>query len=379
MALIGRYERLRLANHFSDEVKKRLAQEREEFRLVESAPGTWQFVPTDYLVHKVTALDDGSAAWTVRNRYAAQAARLRIQALYAVEPYESADALLLTDFSKEGEFAVRAAANGVTHELAASKEQVKVGAASGRLAAKNAGTARRGAWAKAGKAFAPHVDLRQHAALGLWVHGDGKGALLNVQLSNPLHYWPTCDEHYVKLDFTGWRYFELLLRERDADAYGDHAWPYGDIYSVYRSPLIRDHVSELNLYVNEVPPQDGIACHLSPIRALRTAKVKLQNPSVEIGGKRLVFPVALESGSYIEFASPTDCKLYDERGAVVQDVKPQGDAPTLAAGDSQVKFACDGAPVPAAPPGKGQPAGPYRPRARVTLITAGEPFGGRSR
>ena len=365
LTLIGHYERLRLSGYFAESVREKLRKERDEFRLVHAPDGGWHFLPTDYAEHKVTGLGDGSAAWDVTNRFGAQPAALRIQALYAVEPYDSPGAVVLADFAAEGEFPVRAAAKGVAHTLGPAAEQVKVGKTSGRVSAKSTRGARRSAWARMGKRFEPHLDLRKHGALGLWIHGDGKGQLLNLQLANPRQYYRTLDEHYVTVDFTGWRYVELLLRERDADRFGDYQWPYGGIYSIYRAPLVRNHVSELNLYLNDLPPNDRATCHLSPIKALRTRKVKLLNPSIEIGGRRIVFPVALESGSSIEFTPPADCKLRDERGAVVQDVQPQGKPLLLAAGENPVKFACEA------------PAG-CRARARVTVITSGEPLRGRA-
>jgi len=134
--------------------------------------------------------------------------------------------------------------------------------------------------------------------------------VLNFQLTNPLQYWPTFDEHYVTVDFTGWRYFELHLKERDAERYGDYSWPYGDAYSVYRNPLIRHSVSALSLYYTNLPADREARCHITPIKALPVARMKLANPVVSIGGKRIVFPVALESGQYIEMTSLSDCKLY---------------------------------------------------------------------
>ncbi|MDD4870298.1 MAG: hypothetical protein PHR77_07035 [Kiritimatiellae bacterium] len=56
----GRYERLRLANYFTPEVKARLREPGREFRLKQAESGFWQFVPTDYVDHRVTGLPDGS-------------------------------------------------------------------------------------------------------------------------------------------------------------------------------------------------------------------------------------------------------------------------------------------------------------------------------
>lgn len=60
LTMIGRYERLRLAGYFPEEVLARLRVPREEFRLNQARKGVWQFIPTDYAKHKVTGLKDGS-------------------------------------------------------------------------------------------------------------------------------------------------------------------------------------------------------------------------------------------------------------------------------------------------------------------------------
>jgi len=361
LELFGRYERLRRSGRCPESLKERLKKEKDDFRLVADADGSCEFLPTDYAAHKITGPDDGSAAWTLTNRFAAQPLGVKIEALFSVEPYDAAGALVLADFADAGQFAATAAAHGVTHSIRPSQEQVKAGAASGCYSAKSTQDARRGAWCKTAKAFSPPLDLKQRDALGVWVYGDGKGALLNIQLTNLPQFWQTYDEHYVSIDFRGWRYFELPLRERDAERYADYSWPYQNAYAVYRSPLIRSHVDSLNLYLNELPPKETVTCYLGPIKALHTVKAKLTNPSIEIGGRRLVFPVTLESGSYLEFHSAGACRVYDERGRRLQDVKLTTSPPAVAAGANEVRFACEA------------PAG-TRPRAKVTFTTSGEPI-----
>ena len=103
----------------------------------------------------MTSLADGTSTWTVQNRYAAQPAKLRVEALYACQPYDTPEGVLVTDFAKPEDFGVRAAAAGITHGLAASAEQVKAGAISASFTAKNATATRRGAWAKVGRVFTP--------------------------------------------------------------------------------------------------------------------------------------------------------------------------------------------------------------------------------
>lgn len=358
LATIGRYERLRRSAYFAESVKQRLRAEREDFRLEQAPDGAWQFVPVDYSSHKVTGLEDGSTKWVVHNRFGAQPLKVRIEALYCVEPYETATALTLAHFTKADEFSVRTAAPQSVHALEPSGEEVKAGNASGRYRAKNGGASRQGAWTQVAKRFNPPLDVQSYEALGFWIRGDGKGELVNVQLTNPPQFWTTYDEHYLTVDFQGWRYVELLLRERDAERFGDYVWPYGDIYSVYRSPLIRSHLSQLSLYYNNLPPGDEVTCYFSPIKALRCVKGKLGHPTLSVADKKILFPVDLESGSSIECDSPETCRLYDERGALVKTFQPQGEWPSLASGKNDLAFWCT-------PPEK------LRARAKITVIATG--------
>ncbi len=362
---IGNCERLRLANYFNEEVKTRLREQREEFRLVQDDDGQWKFLPTDYLQHKVTGVDDGTGTWKVTNRFAAQPLRLRIQALYSAFPYDDPSSMPLAEFANEDEFSPHGAAPTVDCTLKSVAEPIKSGKASGRLTASNAGNSPVGAWGRWIKPFEPVANLTSYDALGLWVHGDGKGELLNLQLTNLPEYFRTLDDHYIKIDFEGWRYFELLMRERDAAAYHDYQWPYGAHCVLHRSPLVRKAVSKLTLYLNNLPAGDKVDCCLSPVKALRTRKVTLRNPAIEIGGRSLVFPVELVSGMYIEFDALDDCRVYDERGELIERLKPQGEVPVLEPNDNRVTFTCEGT--------EG-----FRRRAEVTLITSGSPLEGRA-
>ena len=358
LEMIGRYEKLRLSGYFSAAVRERLRVPREDFRLAQGPDGEWGFIPTDYLSRKVVASDETRRRWTVRNRFAAQPVKLRIQALYAAESYASERAVLLADFSAPDAFSRQRAARGVTCALTPSAEHVEVGKVSARYTATNTTAERRGAWACVSKTFSPDLNIGPCAALGVWVRGDGKGEVINFQLRSPALYHGAYDEHIVEIDFVGWRYFELLLRERSADEHYDHVWPYRSAMKVGRSPLDRRHVNELNIYYNNLPPGEQVECTISAIKALPVVKANWVNPRVVIGNARLDFPVTMSSGQYLEFLSAAECVLRDESGALLQSVSPTGEIPTLGAGDNTVEFGCDAEPSPT-------------PRARVTAITEG--------
>ncbi|MFO7905589.1 MAG: LamG-like jellyroll fold domain-containing protein [Planctomycetota bacterium] len=360
-SMIGNYERLRLANYFSESVKEKLREQRQEFQLGRSDEGAWELVPTDYLDHKVTGLENGTHAWTITNRYDPQPLKLRIQALYSAYPYDDEKSLKLADFGTPDTFKPAGAASKVEFGTKLAEVKPPQGQHGLSFWSINNGDSPVGAWARAVKTWDPVVDMTPYDALGVWVHGDGKGELLNVQLTNQPEYFNTRDDHYVKIDFEGWRYFELLLRERDAAAYHDYEWPYGAHCVLHRSPLVRKAVNRMSIYLNGLAPHEEVQCTLSPIKALRTRKVVLHNPTVEVAGRRLVFPIDLESGMYVEFESMEDCRLYDERGELLQRFKPQGNVPMLTARENQVSFSCQGPKE-------------FRPRARVTVVTLGTPL-----
>ena len=256
-------------------------------------------------------------------------------------------------------FGVRATAAGVTQGFETSTDQVKAGKLSACYTAASTKSGRRGAWSKMGKQFSPPVDIAGQQAMGLWIHGDGKGEVLNVQLKSTPETGHADGEHYVVVDFTGWRYVELV--EPEGARHADYSWPYGSIYSIYRQSVNYSKVALLNLFYNNIPPGESVTCYLSPIKALPVEEVKLRHPAVTVGGNTIVFPVELASGCYIEFNSPADCKLYDQQGTLLQEFRPQGNPPILNAGENQLTFACE--------PPKG-----LRARANVTVITSGEPF-----
>ena len=227
---------------------------------------------------------------------------------------------------------------------------------SGCYSALNTQPKREGAWTKTGKMFRPPLDLSQNQALGVWVYGDGQGELLNFQLKSPEHISPGIGEHYVMVDFTGWRYFELI--EPEGERYADYSWPYGSTYSIYFFSVDYGHLESLSVWYNDLPPGKEVTCYLSSVKAMPLAKTKLGNPAITVNNRTLIFPVQFESGCCLEFRSPSDCKLYGPDMELLSEVKPQGEVPILEEGENEVSFTCDA-------------SGGASPRANVTVISQG--------
>ena len=356
-AVVKRCEELRRAKYFPEAVKAILRAPGDEFTLVEQPAGRFRFQRVQYDKHKVLGLDGWSNEWSVTNRFDRQPVRFRIEALMSAGPYDAPGNVTLADFAGADGFALRVPSPALSVKLESSTQYVKSDKASGCYSVTRGPGRRPGAWAAAAKAFLPAANLTGHEALGVWVYGDGKGEVLNLQLKSPAHLSHADGDHYITVDFTGWRYFELV--EPEGGRHADFMWPYGNIYSIYRESIHPASVGSLNLYLNNLPPKETAACYLSPVRALPTVKSKLRNPAVTLGGRTITFPVEIESGQYLEFRSPSDCQLYGPAGEMLGGVTPQGDVPLLEPGGNRVRFTCETS------------AG-VSPRARVSVISLGK-------
>ena len=379
-----KYEELRHASYFPESVKAKLRAPGQEFKLVQNPTGKWQFQPVQYIKHKVEGIDGWSDVWQISNRFARQPLRLRIEALMSAQHYDTPEGLTVADFSDPCEFTDRAVECGVTAEIKPSSDVVRDWAFSGCYAALNTCSenvsektqmddkfslidhglrsrrARHSGWAKVGKRFTPPLNLSEKQALGVWVYGDGQGELLNFQLESPKHISGGIGDHYVIIDFKGWRYFELI--EPEGERFDDYTWPYGEqVYHIYRESVNFKHVESLSLWYNNLPVDKPVTCFLSPIKAIPLMQAKLKNPAFTIGGRTVVFPVEMESGCYLEFYSVTDCKLYGPQGELISEVMPLGEVPIIEEGLNQLSFICEASPN-------------INARARVTVITEGKPL-----
>ena len=337
--IFRRYEDLRHSNSVSDSMKSRLRTAGEEFTMVETETGDVRLQPIQYEKHKVLGLNGWSNVWTSHNKFGEQPAGFRIEALMSAGPYEDESNDILAEFDDVSEFNIRDAEKGIQAELKSSTDQHLVNPVSGHLRATSRASSREGSWVKFAKVFSPPIDLSEQQGLGVWVYGDGKGELLNFQVQSPEHLTRAFGEHYVIVDFTGWRYFELI--EPEGERYDDYSWPYGWLYHIYREDVRYDRTESLSIWLNHLPPNDTVNLYLSPIKALPLISTELRNPAITIGERTIVFPIEMEIGSYLEFRSKDDCKLYGSDGKLLCEIEPKGNIPILQPGDNEITFKCD--------------------------------------
>lgn len=367
-ALIRQYETLRHQHYFSESICRLLREPGKEYTLFLQQNGKWNFKPVSY--HKTLFKgDEDSRQWKVSNEFGAQPLRLRIQPQMSVMPYEDPSAVTIATFSDPNEFGDKRVAKGVTGAISPAMTDKDRPGQYGSLLAFSAGLSpQKGSWIKLEKQFTPWLDLQNNKGLGLWVKGDGNGELINLRLETPEHLSAGVrGDHYIKIDFKGWKYFELV--ELESSAFTDYIWPGSEIikdtkvkdlfvYKSYLHSVQYDKVDRLQLWYNDLEEGKQVNCLISPVKALPLVSYKVENPVVTVNGKKIVFPVTIESGMYMEFNSSTDCKLYDARGGFVKEVKPAGMVPLLRPGENDISFSCEG-------------RKDVKPRVSVTVISQG--------
>ena len=338
LAILGWYEHARLARAFTDEVQAYLAAPETEARLRQGDDGIWRLTDVEAHVHRAGLA--WTRDWTVDGGAARRPAALRVEALYAPGAESTAAALVPAEsFAKMQ----TASAGGVNVAF----NPAGTDAAHGRtfkLSASNASAPRNGAWARARLAFDfPGLDIgAKRTVFGAWVKGDGSGALLNLQLISPGEYHGGTAEHYLRLDFTGWKLVKLLLRERDSAQFCRYVWPYGGYAAIYRSNVSVNHIASFSAYLNDIPAGKSASVEIGEVSAWEMAPATLADAAVTVNGERFAIPFALASGEYAELDGGAWTK-YAESGTALARVAAAS-APMLAAGQNACAFAApDGA------------------------------------
>ena len=373
MTIVGWYERIRMAKYFTPEDTEKLAAPKSDFRLRLDDNGHWRITPVAMFNHVVSSPKAISEGWTIQNANASQLFRARIQALFTTPPLTEENPKPLVDFADIEKLTTKANADGVTQQLLVEENDVKLAKKNLRIVAKSKRNTPKGAWTAVGYDYPhPYLNMGNGRAFGMWVKGDGSGALLNLHVETPYVYHGAISDHYVDLDFTGWKYVELLLRERDAERMADYEWPYSTAagnHAVCRNVIYPSAISSVKLYLNNIPANGLVDVTVSPVIARPMIENELKDIQLNVNGTLINLPVALKSGHYIEMENVDDYRHYNERGELLEYVEPSfspDQRPLLLNGQNKIAFqaaSVDGA---------------TSARAKITVISLGNPFGTRS-
>lgn len=361
--IFKKYESLRQQNYFDDHIRQILRQPGKEFKLVKQADSSWNFKPVAYIKHKTGGNQHESADWKVINSFKQQPLKVRIEALMSVASFDDPEGVELENRSGDPEFLIDTIAKGIQASFKQQKVQDAKHKFITKLTAKNTGIQEASAsYINFEKKFKAPLNLSKNQGIGVWVNGDGSGQLLNISLRSPLHISHGAHgDRFVKIDFKGWKYVELV--EIESAAISDYSWPDDShfyVYDSYRHTLDFSQIESLQLWLNNLPQQKQTNTVLGAIKALPLRNNKIINPTLQIGGQKITFPVSMPSGTYLELAENGKCILYGTKGEVLQEITLTDKIPMLLAGENHIQFLSDPTTL--------------NPRTQVTIISEGEPL-----
>ena len=359
LAIIRACDELKRREYFSDEVCAELAKPMAEHVLERTPQGEWvvrpqQFGPTQLL----TAQRAGANEWSCKNPYADQDPWVRLRARTRLSRYGDKGNVVLADFAQGVEFKPDGSASAqLVQSVEPSAEKTPDGSSAFCYQALN-NSKQRSSWCRSALTFPKPLDLSSNRPMGVWVKAAGTGGILNVQYVQGYGF----RDHYIDLDYTGWRYHELDPGE--TSRFWDYRWPHSFVplmYWHFRYP----NVKGLNLYYNALPPGAEVSCLIGRIEALREHEQPLVSPALEAGGQQMVLPVSLKPDEYLELDWDGKCRHFGPNGGLVAEVQPRGRL-RLTTGENRVRFTCE----------TGESVSP---RAEVTLAVKGQPLSNRKK
>jgi len=206
---------------------------------------------------------------------------------------------------------------GVTQRFELTTDNSRTGAPVGKYEAVST-LNDKGGWSAVGKRFPEPIDISWMAGIGIWVHGDGKGAAFKVQLRDAAGGW---NDHYINMTYTGWRYHELVTPQS--------------------GELDRQHVAYLLFYFNGLPGNETSTVYVDTVKALRELSPPVRDISLSIGAAKVTFPGEFETGQTILYRGLDSCELLTW-GKGGQPLKAQGQGFTLAEGDNEMRVEVNG-------------------------------------
>ncbi len=335
--IIHRYQQAREAGGFSEAAFDRLRQRGKEFELVRDAQGRFAFRPIQYGPKRLVRSDvEGDNAWPLLNPLAEQPLSLRLRVRPALEVFGHEQNVVLLDPADESVSWDSGSRDGTTVAASRSTDQTRQGQPTLKLVGRaNRESTRARGWVA--HEYARRPDILENRSIGLWVHGDGSGALLDVQLVEPSLI--RAKDHLVRIDFEGWRYVRII------DPATDAAFD----YSLFRhkgnlAGFDYRNVRQLRLQLLDVPTDRPCTVHVGRIEALREVPRKLTRPVVAVDGKSIELPFVLGPEDQLELRPDGRCAWYDKNNFTKGEATLDA-VPGLPSGNCTLKLTAE-APMP---------------------------------
>jgi len=343
------WQELQHSDYFPESVKLELRKKEMDFTLVKDKARKWRVKPVKYHpVHIADPKQPDSCTWKLNNEFSRQPIAARIRAMTEVAPYGSEGNIVLFDPKQDTDIGTTKSA-GMKCEAAISTDQTKTGKTSCRFTA-TAETRSRVRWAEIVHRFDEPLRLSRHRALGLWVYGDGKGELLNVQLEDVGH---RLRDRYIDIDFKGRRF--VVVDQWDARRAWALPWPYNRKWIM--TAFNFGAVASINFWLVNIEPGESAGVFIDRVEALKETNTALKRPKLTVGRNSVVVPVTMKPDEYVELAPDGKCRHFDPNGHLLRELRVRGKLPTVSRGENTIKFSAES-----------------NARARLTLMTAGDPL-----
>ncbi len=279
---------LRRQKYFKEPTLKVLREPGKFFSL-QNDKGKWFFRQAEYPAVKFAGAKHEAV---VNNKFAAQKPTLRLENLHAVAPYDSDKGLELVAFDA----------------AKAPKKQTTVTFDDDNL-----------------------LDLRKTPCMGMWICGDAQGQIVNVCVQCPHYLFGGIVEHFVKIDFTGWKY--IAWAEAETGMYPNISWPINtNLYARYRSSLRYDKICRVDVMIHGNPT----GLKFRSLKALPVEKSTLSNPKVSLNGTTLSFTGSMPNGSWMQYTGGDKAPVFSASGRKLSEMTVSGTMPEFKQGENRV-------------------------------------------
>ncbi|MBQ4517595.1 MAG: hypothetical protein II997_03305 [Clostridia bacterium] len=286
-----------------------------------SQNGNAAYIQDDVLYkahHEYAYLEEANAGFTVENPFEEQIPKFRLEALASAGDYNDPNAITLWDLDE-------------TKPI--KTQSIR---------------------------FEAPVSSNGNRGLGVWCKGDGSGALICIKIRNLSANKRKSGEHYIRADFTGWKYFAFY--ENQNSALSADEWPRTDVtYRTYSELQVFYGHYRVNLDYNaidgvdiEVKGSENI--YLKPLRFVPHIKTAWDNPTIHFGDTAICVHTKLNADSVLYFDGKS-CKVTDYIGTLIE-TPDYTQTPVLPSGKTHVSVSHTGSESPV--------------RAKLTVSLTGE-------
>jgi hypothetical protein len=170
------------------------------------------------------------------------------------------------------------------------------------------------------------LDMTSRRGVGMWVTGDGSGALLTFQIPG--------GDYVVPVTFSGRRYIEIP-NAQVAWSTGYWGWRMGNKRTYY------DQVNWLKLGFGVLPAHRSARVGVEGLIALREFAAEMRNPVLYAGAQRLELKGAIASGQYLTWEGGQTAKTYDSNWNPIAELSVAADGFTVPKGEFECRITAE--------------------------------------